>query len=153
MKVCAPIGSTSLVNITNPDLGGEPDADIVPATNHTGCLIKFQQGEVDAITGDDTVLAGLAAQDPYAVVPPPCEDGETTRCQNPITDEPYGIGVPKGQEDLVRFVNYVLEQMIEGDGGEWQRGYNRWLRGPLGECTEDCAPGDQGVPPDRRYGR
>ena len=42
---------------------------IVPADNHTGCLIKFQRGEVDAITGDDTVLAGLAAQDPYAVVP------------------------------------------------------------------------------------
>ena len=56
-KVCAPIGSTSLVNITDPDLGGEPDAEIVQAANHTGCLIKLQQGEVDAITGDDTVLA------------------------------------------------------------------------------------------------
>ena len=43
----------------------------------------FQNGEVDAITGDDTVLAGLAAQDPYAVVPD----------QKAFTAEPYGLGV------------------------------------------------------------
>jgi polar amino acid transport system substrate-binding protein len=153
-KVCAPTGSTSLVNITDPDKGGNPDIVVVQATNHTGCLIKLQQGEVDAITGDDTVLAGLAAQDPYAVVPPPCEDGETTGCQNPLTDEPYGIGVPKGREDLVRFVNYVLEQMTDPDGdGAWQRAYNKWLRIPLGQCTENCQPGDQGIPPVLRYGR
>jgi len=152
-KVCAPIGSTSLVNITNPELGGEPDAIVVQATNHTGCLIKLQQGEVDAITGDDTVLAGLAAQDPYAVVPPPCpEDEDVVPCQDPITDEPYGIGVPKGREDLVRFVNYVLEQMIDNTD-DWQKAYNHWLKGPLGLCTEDCQPGDQGVPPLLRYGR
>ena len=38
----------------------------MPSDSHTGCLVLFQQGKVDAITGDDTVLAGLAAQDPYA---------------------------------------------------------------------------------------
>lgn len=153
-KVCAPTGSTSLVNITDPEKGGDPDIEVVQATNHTGCLIKLQQGEVDAITGDDTVLAGLAAQDPYAVVPPTCPtDEQEEGCQLPITDEPYGIGVPKGQEDLVRFVNYVLEDMINGPEQEWQRSYNRWLDKPLGHCTDPCAPGDQGVPPELRYGR
>ncbi len=153
-KVCAPIGSTSLVNITNPELGGNPDIEVVQATNHTGCLIKLQQGDVDAITGDDTVLAGLAAQDPYAVVPPTCEGEQVEGCQVPITDEPYGIGVPKGQEDLVRFVNYVLEQMINEDGGaEWRSAYNRWLEKPLGHCEELCQSGDQGIPPELRYGR
>ena len=44
------------------------DVEAVGADTHTGCLVLFQQGEVDAITGDDTVLAGLAAQDPYAEV-------------------------------------------------------------------------------------
>ena len=39
-----------------------------PADTHTGCLVLFQQGDAHAITGDDTVLAGLAAQDPYAKV-------------------------------------------------------------------------------------
>ena len=36
--------------------------------NHTGCLVLLQQGKADAITGDDIVLAGLAAQDPYTVI-------------------------------------------------------------------------------------
>ena len=52
---------------------------------HTGCLVLFQQGKVDAITGDDTILAGLAAQDPYAfVVKAPA-----------FTSEPYGLGISK----------------------------------------------------------
>ena len=35
-----------------------PKAIPVAADNHTGCLALFQQGQVAAITGDDTVLAG-----------------------------------------------------------------------------------------------
>ncbi|WP_183094974.1 glutamate ABC transporter substrate-binding protein [Nocardioides stalactiti] len=116
-RVCAPNSSTSLVNIEKL----EPDAIIVPATNHTGCLIKFQNDEVDAITGDDTVLAGLAAQDPYAVVPD----------QTPLSSEPYGVGIPKGDEEFVAFVNAALEEMV--DSGEWQRAYNTWLEDELGE--------------------
>ena len=61
------------------------------AATQTGCLVKFQQGQADAITGDDTVLAGLAAQDPYAKV-----------VGDPFTSEPYGIGAPAGSTDLVR---------------------------------------------------
>ena len=61
------------------------------ADNHTGCLVLFQQGEVAAITGDDTVLAGLAAQDPYAVVPD----------QRAFTAEPYGLGIT-GEERRLR---------------------------------------------------
>ena len=122
-KVCAPNASTSLVNIERE----QPDAIIVPATNHTGCLIKFQRDEVDAITGDDTVLAGLAAQDPYAVVP---ED------QPILSLEPYGVGLPKGDSDFVAFVNFALEEMV--DAGEWQREYNEYLKPELGD----------GSPPD-----
>ena len=73
----------------------------VGADNHTGCLVLFQEGKVDAITGDDTVLAGLAAQDPYAVV----------LDETAFTAEPYGLGVHSEDVDLVRFVNGVLEQM------------------------------------------
>ena len=56
------------------DQHGQPDSTCTrrrsrsAADTHTGCLVLFQQGEVDAITGDDTVLAGFAAQDPYAKV-------------------------------------------------------------------------------------
>lgn len=118
-RVCAPAGSTSIDNIKEI----QPGVVAVPAGNHTGCLVKFQQGEVDAITGDDTVLAGLAAQDPYAKVPD----------QAKLTDEPYGIGVNKDNVALIRFVNSVLEQ--RRSNGEWQKSYDKWLKPYLGNAT------------------
>jgi len=122
LRVCAPDGTTSLTNITDvaPD-----DAEIVTAANHTDCLVKLQNGEVEAITGDDTVLAGLAAQDPYAVVP---------TGQESFSREPYGIGVNAGNPDLVRFVNAVLEQSRAD--GTWEASYNQWLRPELGPATQ-----------------
>lgn len=119
LRVCAPTGSTSLDNVVAAAerVGAEPPT-LEPAANHTGCLIKFQRGEVDAITGDDTVLAGLAAQDPYAVVPN----------QDALNEEPYGIGANQDDVELVQFVNQVLEDMRNG---AWQATYNRWLRPAL----------------------
>ena len=114
-RVCAPAGTTSLDNIQEI----APDAIPVTAGNHTGCLLKFQNGETDAITGDDTVLAGLAAQDPYAEV----LTGEA------LTDEPYGIGVNADDVDLVRFINGVLERMRQD--GSWQASYEKWLQPSL----------------------
>lgn len=126
-NVCAPTGSTSIDNIKKI----QPDVVPVEAANHTGCLVKFQQGEVDAITGDDTVLAGLAAQDPYAVVPD----------QKKLTDEPYGIGANADDVALIRFINSVLEE--RRSNGDWQASYNEWLKPYLGDAT----------PPTPQYGR
>lgn len=130
-SVCAPSGSTSLDNIV---AAGEKSGVKIatdPAANHTGCLVKFQQGDVDAITGDDTVLAGLAAQDPYAVVPE----------QKKLTDEPYGIGANADDVDLIRFINSVLEE--RRSNGAWQASYDEWLKPYLGDAT----------PPTPQYGR
>jgi polar amino acid transport system substrate-binding protein len=127
-KVCAPKGTSSMDNL----IKTAPKAIPVAADNHTGCLALFQQGEVAAITGDDTVLAGLAAQDPYAVVP----------AQKAFTAEPYGLGFNKDDVGLVRFVNARLAQMRTD--GEWTRIYNRWLREALGPAPE---------PPTAVYGR
>jgi polar amino acid transport system substrate-binding protein len=127
-KVCAPKGTSSMDNL----IKVAPKAIPVAADNHTGCLALFQQGEVAAITGDDTVLAGLAAQDPYAVVP----------AQRAFTAEPYGLGFNKDDVDFVRFVNARLAQMRTD--GEWTRIYNRWLREALGPAPE---------PPTAVYGR
>lgn len=121
LRVCAPDGTTSLTNITD----AAPEAEIVTAANHTDCLVKLQNGEIDAITGDDTVLAGLSAQDPYAVVP---------GGQESFSREPYGIGVSADNPDLVRFVNAVLEQSRAD--GTWQTSYNQWLRPELGEASQ-----------------
>ncbi len=60
--ICAPAGSTSLENLKK----ANPKVKPVTADTDTGCLVLFQQGKADGISGDDTVLAGDVAQDPYA---------------------------------------------------------------------------------------
>lgn len=127
-KVCAPRATSSMENLVKL----APEAVAVGSDSHTGCLALFQQGQVAAITGDDTVLAGLAAQDPYAVVPE----------QQAFTAEPYGLGVNSRNVDLVRFVNARLAQMRSD--GEWTTIYNRWLAAPLGPAP---------APPKAVYGR
>ncbi|EWT03641.1 transporter substrate-binding protein [Intrasporangium oryzae NRRL B-24470] len=126
-RVCAPTGTSSLDKLRTVQ-GPIP----VTAANHTGCLVLFQQGKADAITGDDTVLAGLAAQDPYTVV-----------SKAPaITVEPYGVGLNKDDVYLARYINTLLAEM-KADG-RWKQIYNRWLAGPLGPAP---------APPTPVYGR
>ena len=112
-RVCVPSGSTNLEALQDPKYAG---VQIVEKADITDCLVAFQQGEADAITADDTVLVGFAAQDPYAVVV-----GEQ------FTSEPYGIGVNKDQVDLVEFVNSVLDEIRTN--GRWEEIYAKWVSG------------------------
>ena len=114
-RVCAPRGTSTLEKLRS-----VTGVEAVPAADHTGCLVLFQQGRADAITGDDTVLAGLAAQDPYTVV----------SSAPAITDEPYGLGFNQADVYLVRYVNRVLAD-LKADG-RWKATYNRWLADTLG---------------------
>lgn len=123
-QVCAPTGTSSLDNLVRL----APRAIPVTATTHTECLVNLQQGKVEAITGDDTVLAGLASQDPYAVV----------LSEKAFTAEPYGVGIPADQVDMVKFVNAVLEN--DRTSGEWTTSYNTWLAPELGKGTGQPAP-------------
>jgi len=126
-RVCAPNGSTSMDKLKT-----FPGLIPVGSDTHTGCLVLFQQGQVDAITGDDTILAGLAAQDPYAfVVKTPA-----------FTEEPYALGISKHRPDFVKFVNGVLAQMRSD--GQWTTAYNTWLKAALGPAP---------TPPAAIYGR
>jgi polar amino acid transport system substrate-binding protein len=126
-KVCAPNGSTSMDKLRT-------FSGLIPvgSDTHTGCLVLFQQGKVDAITGDDTILAGLAAQDPYASVVK----------ARAFTAEPYGLGVAKKHPEFVRFVNTVLAQMRTD--GQWTKAYDTWLKAALGPAP---------APPAAVYGR
>jgi len=109
-KVCAASGSTSYDNIAK--VPTKPIAVAKPAFGD--CLVAFQQNQVDAISTDDTILAGMAAQDPYAKVIGPR-----------FTDEPYGMATSKKTPDFTRFVNAVLEKNKQN--GTWAATYKRWL--------------------------
>ncbi|WP_327637745.1 glutamate ABC transporter substrate-binding protein [Kribbella sp. NBC_00482] len=132
--ICAPAGSTSLDNLKKANPAIKP----ITADTDTGCLVLFQQGKADGISGDDTVLAGDAAQDPYAKV----ILGER------FSEEPYGLGINKENVDFVQFVNGVLAQMktppAAGGVSPWMASYNTWLGTDLGELK---------APPTPAYGR
>jgi polar amino acid transport system substrate-binding protein len=112
-KVCAAAGSTSIANIAAAASKPIP----VAVADWTDCLVLLQQGQVDAISTDDTILAGLAAQDPNLQL-----------VGDKFTAEPYGIAISKQAPELVRFVNSVLER-IRSDG-TWAQIYTRWLGSP-----------------------
>jgi len=126
-KVCAPNLTTTMTTLRT-----FKDVKAVGADTHTGCLVLFQEGAVDAITGDATVLAGLAAQDPYAVVVQ----------ASASTAEPYGLAVNQKHVDFVRFINGVLADMRAD--GRLTKSYNRWLADSLGKAP---------APPEPVYGR
>jgi polar amino acid transport system substrate-binding protein len=113
-KVCATEGSTSIANIKAASSHPKP----VPVTNFTDCLVLLQQGDVAAISTDNSILAGLAAQDPW------------TKIVGPVfTSEPYGLAISQQHPDFVQFVNAVLQQMRTN--GQWAASYARWVGTPV----------------------
>jgi polar amino acid transport system substrate-binding protein len=117
-KVCATTGSDSLS--TNQ---GKANAPVPVAVNDwSDCLVMLQQGEVDAVSTDDTILAGMVAQ-----------DGNTKIVGPTIAPEPYGLAFPKSSTDFVRFVNGVLQQIRTS--GSWTASYKAWLGTRLGDAV------------------
>ena len=123
-KVCAAAGSTSIDTI---NALPEPRPTAVPVTEQADCLVMMQQGEVAAVSTDDTILAGMAAQDPNVRIVGP-----------PLSTEPYGLGLPKGHPEWVRYVNAVLEDVRAS--GRWAALYDQWLAEALGGTEASRTP-------------
>jgi polar amino acid transport system substrate-binding protein len=124
-RVCAAADTTSIQAVIDAPSRPVP----ISVVDWTDCLVLLQQGQVDAISTTDNVLAGLAAQDP------------TTKIVGPrFSDEPHGLAFARGATDLVRFVNAVFDR-LRANGG-WMRIYNRWLKPTLGPVA---------APPPARY--
>jgi polar amino acid transport system substrate-binding protein len=109
-RVCAARGTTSLRTILSHPAKPIPVGEPTPSD----CLMLLQLGEVDAVSSDDTQLAGMAEQDPRTEIVGP-----------PLSEEPYAIAISKDSPDLVRFVNGVLERRAQD--GRWLARYQRWL--------------------------
>ena len=109
-RVCVARGTTSLRKVQEIS----PPPAIVTVVTWADCLVALQQREVDAISTDDSILAGLVAQDPYLHIV-----GEN------MAEEPYGIGINLTNTALVRFVNGTLAR-IRVDG-TWDSLYRKWL--------------------------
>jgi polar amino acid transport system substrate-binding protein len=125
-RMCAATGSTNIDYVVK----NHPKVKIAPVDDISDCMVLFQQGAVDSVTGDDTVLAGFVAQDPYAKI-----------VGRPLTTEPYGLGIARTHPEFVRFVNSILERLRTD--GTWAQMYRQWLR-PTGAVPN---------PPPAVYGR
>ncbi len=109
-RVCVVKGTTSLRRVQQIS----PPPIIVSTVTWADCLVALQQRQVDAVSTDDSILAGLVVQDPYLHIVGPS-----------MNQEPYGIGVHLENTGLVRFVNGTL-QRIRNDG-TWYALYRKWL--------------------------
>ncbi|ORA33461.1 glutamate ABC transporter substrate-binding protein [Mycobacterium aquaticum] len=109
-RVCSQVDTTSLATAARV----APAATLLGVQNWDDCLVAIQQGQTDAVTTDDSILAGMAVQDPNLHLVGPS-----------LENEPYGIGVNRSREDLVRAVNASLDR-IRRDG-TWEALYRKWF--------------------------
>lgn len=85
--------------------------ELVELGTDSRCVEALAAGTVDAVTADDLVLAGFAAQQQYA--------GRFRVVGRPFSTVSYGVGLQKGDLELCAKVNAALEEMVSD--GSWQQ--------------------------------
>jgi glutamate transport system substrate-binding protein len=106
-RVCSVTGSTPIQRVRQQNLTG----NVVEFQNYSQCVDQLIANQVDAVTTDDAILKGFAAQDPQRLK----VVGQV------FSSEPYGVGVPRDDVAFRTKVNDLLQQ-AETDG-TWQRIY------------------------------
>lgn len=105
-RLCSVVGSTSAQKIKDQ----YPDVQLQEVDTYSKCAEAVAAGSMDAMTTDDIILAGYAAQPQY--------EGKLRVVGNPFTEERYGVGLEKGNTELQTQVNEALQKMI--DEGAWE---------------------------------
>ncbi|MEU3146077.1 MULTISPECIES: glutamate ABC transporter substrate-binding protein [unclassified Streptomyces] len=100
-KLCSVTGSTSAQNVSKEFA---PKAQLREYGTYSECIAGLQSGAVDAVTTDDSILAGFASQEQYK--------GQFKLAGLNLSNENYGIGVKKGDTETVNKINDALEKMV-----------------------------------------
>ena len=106
----------------------------VEASGYAGCLTGLTEGRLDAVSTDDLILAGLAAKASGG-------GGGLTLVNAPFTDEPYGVGIRKGDVDGCEAVNKAITRMYQD--GTAARLLDTWFR-PAGLRVTTTVPQFEG---------
>jgi glutamate transport system substrate-binding protein len=106
--VCSATGSTSIQRIRE-----DTPAQTKEYDTYSTCVEDLKNGQVDAVTTDEAILIGYAAQDPdnLKVV------GDV------FSEERYGVGIAKGDTALQQFIN----DMFTNGGDIWQAIFDKNL--------------------------
>ncbi|WDH99014.1 glutamate ABC transporter substrate-binding protein [Paenibacillus urinalis] len=108
--VLAVKGSTSVTNIKEK----APDAKVLEFENYQEAFTALKANKGDVLTTDNSILLGMMQDDPnFEMV------GDI------FTDEPYGMAIRKGDQQMVDTVNEMLQEMK--DSGEYDELYEKWL--------------------------
>ncbi|WP_243717054.1 glutamate ABC transporter substrate-binding protein [Actinomadura darangshiensis] len=106
----------------------------VEADGYAGCLTDLTDGALDAVSTDDLILAGLAAKASGS-------GRRLTIVNAPFTDEPYGVGIRKGDVEGCEAVNKAITEMYQD--GAAQRLLGKWFR-PAGLKVATTVPQFEG---------
>ncbi|WP_327339817.1 glutamate ABC transporter substrate-binding protein [Streptomyces sp. NBC_01324] len=109
--VCSAAGSTPYQRIA----ADYPKADLVSYDTYSICVDNLLTYQVDVVTTDDAILLGFAAKAP----------DEMKVVGKPFSKEPYGIGVPRGDNALRAALNNALE--ANEKNGNWKKAYEATL--------------------------
>ncbi len=107
-KLCSVTGSTSAAKVK------ETFANTVQLQNYdtySKCVEALNSGRIDAVTTDDVILAGFAAQSQY--------QGKLKVVGKTFSTENYGVGIKKGDTALCQQINTSISKMISD--GSWQQ--------------------------------
>ena len=119
-------GSTSEKNV----VARAPQTQLLSFDTYSKCYEALIDGRVVAVTTDGPILAGFVGQ----------SNGEVKVVNAPFTDEPYGIGLKKGDDAFRAFLNDRLETIEEN--GQWAEAFENTL-GELGLALPEPPPIDR----------
>ena len=115
-KLCSVSGSTPAQRIKDEYATG---VQLYESATYSECMELLNNGTIDAMTTDDSILAGFAAASEY--------EGKFKLVGEAFSEEPYGIGFPKGSE-VCEKANEAIASMI--DDGSWAQ----FLKDNLGDA-------------------
>ncbi|MYW67243.1 transporter substrate-binding domain-containing protein [Streptomyces sp. SID8379] len=121
--VCSIKGSTPLQEIKKPKYG----AKTVELSKYSECVQQLLNSEVDAVTTDDAILKGYAAQRPTKL----------KVVGKPFTKEPYGVGMNKDDKALRDAVSNAIE--AHQKNGDYKKAYDATLGLSGSQYTEPPA--------------
>jgi glutamate transport system substrate-binding protein len=110
-NVCTALGSTYEETLKKQ----APKAKLRLVDGYSECLELIQNGAVDAVSTDDTILSGMIKQDDTLAL---VDDKE-------LTTEPYGAGIKEGDTAFKAFIDAAIATYKED--GSWATAYQKWV--------------------------